>query len=250
MLDGAADHRERGAQLVARVGRELALAAQGGPLGVERVADRHEGPAGVDGAERHGDEDHDPAADEQHAQERVERLLLGRAVLDHLDVDRPDRRIDPLGHRPDRQRSRSWRAGRRCRRSPRPRASSATGRPSGMIWPRATLLPFASTAIANVPLELPPKMNPYSGPGRPRGFWMSWVIWVVRFVSCWTPFAWSVVAATQYIAKPRTRSTTRVDRPLHRTSRQRTVRISRLSAAMDSASARIEAGRRDAVRHR
>ena len=130
MLDGAADHGERGAQLVARVGRELALAAQGGPLGIERVADRHEGPAGVDGAEGHGDEDHDSAAHDQHAQERVERLLLRRAVLDHLDVDRPDRRIDPLRSSPGSAGGRSWRAGRRCRRSPPPRASSArAGRP-------------------------------------------------------------------------------------------------------------------------
>src|SRR4029079_85896 len=113
-----------------------------------------------------------------------------------------------------------------------------TGRPSGRIWPRARVLPSASAALANVPVELPPKMNPYSGPGRPRGFWIASVIWFARNVSCWTPFDWRVGAATPYIANPSNSRAQRVERPLQRTSRQRTVRISRLSVAIASASAR------------
>ena len=51
VLHGAPDDGQRRAQLVARVGGELALPAEGGALRGERVADRHERAARVDGAE-------------------------------------------------------------------------------------------------------------------------------------------------------------------------------------------------------
>jgi hypothetical protein len=51
VLDRGADDGQRRAQLVARVGGELALAAEGDPLRLERLADRHEGAARVDGAD-------------------------------------------------------------------------------------------------------------------------------------------------------------------------------------------------------
>jgi hypothetical protein len=105
MLDGAPDDRQRRSQLMARVGGELALTAQGRPLRDERFADRHERPSRVDPAEAHRDEHDEAAAQEEHAEDRVERLLLRRAVLDDLDEDRADGRIDPLSHRPDRQRA-------------------------------------------------------------------------------------------------------------------------------------------------
>src|SRR6185503_1725718 len=111
-----------------------------------------------------------------------------------------------------------------------------TGRPAGSTSPRARLLPAASNGMARVPLESPPKMKPYSGPGRPRGFWSTSTIWLVRLVSTVTPLAWSDCAALQYRAAPSTSRTMSVESPLHRTSRMRTVRIRRPSAASDSAS--------------
>src|SRR4029079_13222167 len=87
MFDRAADDRQRGPQLVAGVGRELALAAESRTLRPERRAMRDCGRARVDGPEPEGDQDYHQAADQEDAEDRVERLLLGGPVLDHLDVD-------------------------------------------------------------------------------------------------------------------------------------------------------------------
>ena len=88
VLERAPDDGQRRAQLVARVGRELALAAEREPLVAERLADRDERPAGVDGAEPERDEDDDRAADEQHARasRRACRCSVVRSWID-LDVD-------------------------------------------------------------------------------------------------------------------------------------------------------------------
>ena len=61
VLDAAPDDRQRRPQLVAGVGRELALAAQRGALVGQRFADRDERPPGVDRPEPEGHEDHDEA---------------------------------------------------------------------------------------------------------------------------------------------------------------------------------------------
>ena len=89
-LERAPDDCQRRPQLVARVGGELALAAQGQALGAQRFADRDECAPGVDRPEAERDEDDDRAADQQDPEDRVERLLLGGAVLDDLDEHRAD----------------------------------------------------------------------------------------------------------------------------------------------------------------
>src|SRR4051812_6134379 len=119
-------------------------------------------------------------------------------------------------------------------------SDSRTGIPAGNGRPRGRLLPSASSGIANVPLESPPKMKPYSGPGRPRGFSSRSRIWFVRLVRTATPLAWSDWAALQYSAAPRTIRTARVDSALQRTSRQRTVRTRRPSVTSESAAVRSD----------
>jgi hypothetical protein len=94
MLDRAPDDRERGAQLVARVGRELALVPERGALRGKRVADGHQRPARVDGAKAHRHEhDHETAADE-HEHEALQRPDLGGAVLDDLHGELGLRRVE------------------------------------------------------------------------------------------------------------------------------------------------------------
>ena len=66
VVDAAPDDGQRRPQLVARVGGELALPAERDPLGRQRFADRDERPAGVDGPEAEGDQDDEPAADDEH----------------------------------------------------------------------------------------------------------------------------------------------------------------------------------------
>ena len=61
VLDAAPDDGQRRPQLVAGVGRELALAAQRGALAGQRLADRDERPAGVDGPEPERDDERRPA---------------------------------------------------------------------------------------------------------------------------------------------------------------------------------------------
>ena len=135
----------------------------------ERLADRDERPARVEGPEPDGHEHDDAAADQQHAEDRVERLLLGGPVLDHLDVDVADVDVGPLGLGPDRAGSRPRRPHVRCPSRRRPRGSRVTGRPSGSGRPAAHgCCRSASSGIANVPDEPPPKMKPYSGPARAR----------------------------------------------------------------------------------
>ena len=113
VLDAAPDDGQRRAQLVAGVGRELALAAQRDAL--VRRANRGSGRAPA--ARRsvpnpNATTSDQQAADEQHEQDDLERLLLGRPVLDDLDrVGAAPRDLDRLGQDPDRDRVRS------CRRS-------------------------------------------------------------------------------------------------------------------------------------
>lgn len=102
MLEGASDHGERRPQLVAGVGGELALPADGEALGGQRFADRDQRPPRVDGpgAGRHeqGDE---PSAHKDGEQD-LERSLLGSPVPHHLDDQRPEPRVDPFAQDPDR----------------------------------------------------------------------------------------------------------------------------------------------------
>ena len=77
MLDGALDDRQRRPQLVAGVGRELALTAQCRALLDEGLADRDEGAAGVERSETERHEDDEESARQQHVQDRVEGLDLG-----------------------------------------------------------------------------------------------------------------------------------------------------------------------------
>ena len=69
VLERAPDDGQRGPQLVARVGGELALASERRPLGGQRLADRDERPSRVDRPEPEGDEDDDRPADEQDREE-------------------------------------------------------------------------------------------------------------------------------------------------------------------------------------
>ncbi len=94
------DHREGRPQLVARVGGELALAAQGSVATVDGRADRDECPPGVDPAGDDGEREGGQAADDEDRQERREQALLGDPLADHLDdvlaIDAlHGRRVDP-----------------------------------------------------------------------------------------------------------------------------------------------------------
>src|SRR6185369_1265565 len=110
-----------------------------------------------------------------------------------------------------------------------------TGSPAGTNrLPRPTGSPASSNRRANVPDELPPKMNPCPGPPPGSGCWRKAC---ARSSSCFSPVVCSDRAATEYRANPRTASTTRVVRPLHRTRRRRTPRMSRASAARARSSA-------------
>ena len=73
-----ADDRERRAELVARVGGELALALERGP-------DRDERARGVQLADGGGREQRQEAADQQHHQQDAERPQLRGPVADDLD---------------------------------------------------------------------------------------------------------------------------------------------------------------------
>ncbi len=78
VLDAAPDDGQRGAQLMAGVGRELALA-------LERFADRDEGPPGIQGAADHRQAKGGQAPDQEDIEELLEGLGLGRPVGDDLD---------------------------------------------------------------------------------------------------------------------------------------------------------------------
>ena len=56
VVDAAPDDGQRRAQLVAGIGRELALAAEGRALVRQRLADRHQRPARIDGPEPERDQ--------------------------------------------------------------------------------------------------------------------------------------------------------------------------------------------------
>ena len=166
MLDRAPDDGQRGPQLVARVGGELALAAERRALLDERLPDRDEGAAGIERPEPEGDEHDDDAAQEQHVADGIERLLLRGSILDHLDVDVADRARHAFGECPGRERA----DGRGPdvpggRHAPRP-ASAVTGRPAGS-GPRVRLLPSASTAIAIRPRRAAAEREPVLGSARP-----------------------------------------------------------------------------------
>ena len=78
VLDAAPDDGQRGAQLVARVGGELALAP-------ERLADRHEGATGIQGPADHGQAECGHPADQQHGQELLQGAGIGGSVGNDLD---------------------------------------------------------------------------------------------------------------------------------------------------------------------
>jgi hypothetical protein len=82
---------------VARVGRELALSAQGRTLTRQRLADGHERPPCVDRAEPEGDDDDDQSADQQDGQHHLQRLLLRGPILDDLDGEGGPLDDDVLG---------------------------------------------------------------------------------------------------------------------------------------------------------
>ena len=114
------DHRQRRPQLVARVGRELALAAQGGLAPVDRGPDRHQGPAGVDPAGGHGQGEGGQAADDEDPEERARGAAARRSARRS-----PGRRTCRRRDRPPASRRGS--ASRRSRPRGRPRRSA--GRP-------------------------------------------------------------------------------------------------------------------------
>ena len=89
----AADHGQRRAQLVARVGRELALAA-------DRLADGHQGAAGVEPPDRGGQRDGGQAGQPQHGDRHLERAELVGPVGHHLEHVDTQARLDRLGQHP------------------------------------------------------------------------------------------------------------------------------------------------------
>ena len=102
VVDTAADDGQRRPQLVAGVRGELALPPQRHPLGGQRFADRDQRPPRVDRPEAERHQHHQPTADDQHDQHRVERALLGDAIADDLDrVCRAAGRDDVLGQDPN-----------------------------------------------------------------------------------------------------------------------------------------------------
>ena len=140
MLDGAPDDGQRGAQLVARVGGELALAAEGRRW---LSSDSRIGTSArlrVDRAERRRRRGRRRHRRRSTRQERVEGLLLGRAILDAPGCRSSRSAIDPLGHRPDRQSGRSS-AGRTSRPALTAAATRALLGQAGRddLAPRATL---------------------------------------------------------------------------------------------------------------
>ena len=99
VLDAAPDDGQRRAQLVAGVGGELALAAQRDAL----VGRATRGSGRAPAARRPSPNPNATMrtrtpADDQHDQDHLERLLLGRPVLDDLDGEDAARRdVDGLG---------------------------------------------------------------------------------------------------------------------------------------------------------
>ena len=85
VLDATPDHGQRRAQLMARIGRELALAPQRNALVRQRLADRDQRPSRVDGAEPECHEDDDDAAEKQDHEHHVECPLLGDPITDDLN---------------------------------------------------------------------------------------------------------------------------------------------------------------------
>ena len=85
VLDAGAHDGQRRPQLVAGVGRELALSPERLALGVQRGPDGHQGARRVGGAEHARQHQRQDAATDQHLEQRLERVLLGGPVLDDLD---------------------------------------------------------------------------------------------------------------------------------------------------------------------
>ena len=162
VVDAAADDGQRRAKLVAGVGGELALAAEGGPLCGERLADRDERATGVDRAEPEGDQDDDQAAREQDREHDLEGPDLGRPVLDDLDREGLLVDLDRLGQDADGRAGDLGRAdvpsGRRGGRSRRPGTAgpAVAGRAAGRADHRAVRTDDQHV----VPDPPPPKMNP------------------------------------------------------------------------------------------
>ena len=89
VFDAAPDDRERRPELVARVGRELALAA-------ERLADRDERAAGVERPTTSAPSTPSTLPASEHVEQDAEEPLLAGDVLDHLD----EVRLGAALHRP------------------------------------------------------------------------------------------------------------------------------------------------------
>ena len=155
VLDAAPDDGQRRPQLVAGVGGELALAAERDALVRQRLADRHERPAGVDGAEAEGDQDDD---DRRRRRSTTSIASSVRCSVDPVldDLDRVGRRRrwhgDVLGQDADRRhvvgrrsvRARSGRPGRVGAVALTRRPSAMSGRPGGSrsgARPARTALP-------------------------------------------------------------------------------------------------------------
>ena len=85
VLDAGTHDGQWRPQLVAGVRRELALTSQGITLAGQRGPDGRHRSACIDGADGGAGHDRRQAAHHQHGQQHVQRLLLGGAVLDHLD---------------------------------------------------------------------------------------------------------------------------------------------------------------------
>ena len=104
MLDAAPDDRQRRAEFVAGIGRELALPAERCPLAGQRFPDRDESPSRIDGPEPEGHDQDQEAAHEQDDLDDLEGLLLRGPVLDDLDGEDPALRdVDGLGQDADRR---------------------------------------------------------------------------------------------------------------------------------------------------
>ena len=161
--DAGPDHGERRAQLVAGVGGELALAPQGRLAPVDRGADRHERPAGVDPAGRDGEGQRGEAAEHEDGEERGEEPLLRDPLADHLDhplavAARHGQGVDPDRRLVERRRARV----RRRRLAGGRDATARWGGPSTSSR-RPRTEPSGWIASVSVPDCSPPKANPNGG---------------------------------------------------------------------------------------
>ena len=173
-------------------------------------ADRDQRPLGVDPAERDRHDHDQHPADEQHGEQRLERLDLGRAVLEDLEVVGVAvlLRDDLVGEHPDRHLDRGPARSRVARRTARRTRASPSGCRSRPADAAAAVSPASSgrpvghddrpvADLHRVPrwrrrcrarVLPPPNTNPCSGPlpVSPFGPSSSATNGRARFSSCWT----------------------------------------------------------------